>query len=83
MPGAFERALRQQRHLNVARDLQLLLEPPLLVLLDEQMLDAACHVVERGRQLPELVVRSHGDALLEVSALDALGAAEQLVDRRS
>ena len=76
-----QRAVRQQRHLDVARDLQLLLEPPLLVLLDEQMLDAARHVVERRRELAELVVRSHGDALLEVSALDALGAPEQLVDR--
>jgi hypothetical protein len=40
------------------------------------VLDAASHVVERRGQLAELVVAAHRDALIEISALHALGAGE-------
>ena len=39
--GKRERALREQRHLDAAGDAQLLLEPLLLGLLLQQLLDAA------------------------------------------
>jgi hypothetical protein len=75
-----ERAARQQRHLNLPRDAQLLLHPLLLRGGLEQVLDAAGHLVERIGQLAELVLRRDLDAMGEVSLADALGAGEQLVD---
>src|SRR5688500_15651239 len=70
--GHEERPLRQQRHLDAARDAQLLREALFLGLLLEQVLDARGHRVERLRQLAELVPRFDGDAAGEVAAADAL-----------
>ena len=49
--------LRQQRHLDLARDAQLLLEPLLLGRRLQQVLDAAGHLVERTGQVAELILR--------------------------
>ena len=56
-PGDVERPARQQRHLDLPGDAQLFLEPLLLSGRLQQVLDAAGHLVERIRQLAELVVR--------------------------
>ena len=56
--GHAQRPLRQQRHLDLARDPQLLLEPLLLGLLLQQVLDARGHRVERLGQLAELIARA-------------------------
>ena len=73
-------ALRQQAHLDLARDAQLLLQPLLLRLLAQQVLDAARHHVERLRQLAELVAAVHRDRVREVALAQPLRAARQLVD---
>ena len=76
-----ERAPRQQRHLDDARDAQLFLEPLLLGRGLQQLLDAPGHLVERIRQLAELVVRVDVDPVREVPVPHALGAHEELVNR--
>ena len=79
--GHAQLALRQQRHLDAARNPQLLLEPALLVALFEQLADAARHLVERQRQIAELIVGAGGDAPREIAALHMLGAGEQVIHR--
>ena len=54
--GHVQRAVRQQRHLNLVRDAQLLFQPLLLGRLPQQILDAGGHRVERLGQLAELIV---------------------------
>jgi hypothetical protein len=80
-PAHRHRALREEGHLDAARDAQLLLHPLLFRLLDEQILDARGHRVERLGQLAELIAGSDGDAPGEVAAADPLGAGKELVDR--
>ena len=72
---------RQQRHLDLPRDAQLFLQPLLLRRRQQQVLDAAGHLVERARQLAELILRRDVDAVREVALPHALGAHEELVDR--
>ncbi len=55
--GDLRRLDRQQRLLNVARDAQLVVEPLLLALHVQQVLDAGAHAIERARQIAELVTR--------------------------
>ena len=76
-----DRTARQERHLDRAGDAQLFLEPLLLRGRLHQPFDAAGHLVERARQLAELIVRVHVDPVREVAMADPLGAGEQLVDR--
>ena len=76
-----QRSLRQQRHLDLVRDPELLLEPLLLRGLAQQVLDAGGHRVERLGQLAELVLRLHRNLVGEIALPDALGAGEQLVHR--
>jgi hypothetical protein len=45
------------------------------------VLDALGHLVERDRQLAELIVRFDVDPVCEVSLSHALGSGEQFVDR--
>ena len=70
----------QQAHLDLPGDAQLLLEPLLLHLLAQQVLDPARHQVERLGQLAELVARAHRDRLAEVALPEALRAQEERVD---
>ena len=72
---------RQQRHLDLPRDAQLFLEPLLLGGGQEQVLDAAGHLVERPGELAQLILGADVDAVREVALPDALGAHEELVDR--
>ena len=76
-----QRALRQQRHLDFMRDAKLLFEPLLLRGLAQQIFDARGHLVERPRQLAELIFRSHRNLVREIALSHALGAPEQLVHR--
>ena len=55
--GDARRLDRQQRLLNLARDAQLVVEPLLLALHVQQVLDARAHAVERLGQIAELVAR--------------------------
>ena len=52
-----QRPLRQQRHLNLVRDAELLFEPLLFRRLAQQTFDARRHRVERLGQLAELIAR--------------------------
>ncbi len=65
----------------LARDLQLLFQPLLYGLLLQQVFDARGHLVERLRQLAELIVRSDRDLVVEISLLHPLRADEELVHR--
>ena len=79
--GHPQRSLWQQRHLDLARDLQFLLEPLLLGLLLQQVLDARGHRVERIGELAELIARADRYLVREVALPHALGAGEEVVDR--
>ena len=70
---------RQQRLLNLARDAQLVVEPLLLALDVQQVLDARAHAVERLGEIAQLVARRDVDAVREVALLDPLRAREELV----
>ena len=78
-PAISRRTHRQQRLLNLARDAQLVVQPLLLALHVQQVLDAGAHAVERVGEVAQLVARLDADAMGEVALLDALGADEQLV----
>ena len=75
-----DRPLRQQAHLDLAGDPQLLLEPLLLRVLAQQILDPAGHHVERLGELAELVVGPDGNAGAEVTLAQPLRAHRQRVD---
>jgi hypothetical protein len=79
-PRHGDAAVRQERHLDVARDAQLLLHALLLRLFLQQVLDACRHRIEGFGQLPELIVGSHDDLVLEVAPPHPFGAGKQLVD---
>ena len=66
-PGIAHRAARQERHLDLARDAQLFLEPALLVRLLQQLLDVGGHLVERLGELAELIAAAQLDAMGEVA----------------
>ena len=76
-----ELTARQERHLNLAGDAQLLLEALFLGGRLEQILDAAGHLVEGTGELSELILGVDVDAVREVSLTDSLGAHEELVNR--
>ena len=81
-PGHHQRPLRQQRHLDLVRDAELLFEPLLLGRLPQQILDARRHRVERlrpARRADRCAVI--GDLVREIALPHALGAGEQLVHR--
>ena len=56
-PGRLERPAREQRHLDLPCDPELLFHPLLFRRRQQQPLDAAGHLVERPGELAELVVR--------------------------
>ena len=82
-PAIARRLDRQQRLLDLARDAQLVVEPLLLALHVQQVLDAGAHAVERLGQVAELVARVDADAVREVALLDALGARRTARARRT
>ena len=81
-PGRRGGSTRQQRLLDVARDPQLVVEPLLLALHVEQVLDAAAHPVEATSPGPRAGRREVDvDPVAEVALARALGALEELVHR--
>ena len=80
-PRNGDRVARQERHLHLVGDAQLLLEPFLLAHLLQQVADAGGHAVERFGEVAELIARPHPNTVREVALLHAAGADEQLVHR--
>ena len=73
--------LRVELLLHFLRDGQFILQPLLLFLLLDQVLDRLSHRIEGIRQGRQLIMRLHRNAMAEVSAIDVFSGVVELGDR--
>ena len=73
--------LRVELLLHFLRDGQFVLQPLLLFLLLDQVLDRLRHRIEGVRQGRQLIMRLHRNAMAEVSAIDVFSGVVELGDR--